>query len=437
MKKNKFFPIVFVILSIILFCFGAEARVIYKDINSISIRTNFTNFDYESIKNDGVPDLSFNSDGSSEDNVYVSANGKYSIDSVEWYDVDIEDFDIAGEPRVIVYLTTNDYPYNTSGTNDYYYRFLNSYSSSTCSISGCTFVSATRLSISSLKVIFRLKGLKGTYNPPTDAYWGNDRGIAIWTPDEVADSHYYDLILYRNQTAIAHIDKYHGTTYNFYGYMDKVGDYMFKVRAVSGTDHQSAYGKRSEYTESGYLTIDANTVYNGTNGYINNNGSNINYGTAGWKLENNRWFFVLPSGQMLRNGWSSWNGGWYYFGEDGSMKTGFITLNNNQYYLDHDGKMQVGWLSINDNYYYFDTTNGDHYGAMCVNTWVTYQGKYFYFGHTGVMLTGWQTINDQYGRASYYYFYPRGSVSGLYGYMATNTTIDGFRIGGDGKWIQY
>ena len=437
MKKIKFFPIVVIVLSIFVFSLVTEARIVYKDINSISIKTNFTNLDYESIKSEGVPDLTFNSDGSNEDNIYVSAFGKYSIDSAEWYDVDIEDFDIAGEPRVIVYLSTNEYPYESYGDTDYYYRFLNSYSSNTCAISNCIFVSATRLSINSLKVIFKLKGLKGTYSPPTDAYWGNDRGVAIWTPDDFADSKYYDIVLYRNNTAIAHIDRYFGTTYNFYGYMDRVGDYMFKVRCVSGTDHQSSYGKRSEYTESGYLTIDASTVYNGTNGNINNDGSNQSYGSAGWRMQNGRWYFILPSGQMVKDGWTTWNGGWYYFGRDGAMVTDFLNFNNNYYYLGNDGKMQTGWLSIGNDYYYFDTSNNDHYGAMCINTWVTYEGKYFYFGHEGKMLTGWQTINDQYGRAGYYYFYPSGSVTGLYGYMATNTIIDGFKIGSDGRWVQY
>ena len=40
------------------------------------------------------------------------------------------------------------------------------------------------------------------------------------------------------------------------------------------------------------------------------------------------------------------------------------------------------------------------------------------------------------GNVSFYYFYPKGTTQGLYGFMATNTTINGFNIGSDGRWIQ-
>ena len=437
MKKFKILLFINIMSILFLFNFNSFARVIYKDINSISIKTNFNNFDYESIKEEGVPELTYDSDGSTDANIYVAANSKYIIDSAEWYEVDVRDFEIGGEPRVVVYLTTNEYPYETSGDNDYYYRFLNSYSSNSCYISGCTFVSATRLSSSSLKVVFRVRGIKGSFNQPTDAYWGNDRGVAIWTPDDLADSGYYDVTLYRNNASIAHIDKYNGTSYNFYPYMTQAADYQFKVRAVPGTDNQSTYGKRSDYVESGYLTIDENTKYTGQNGYINNNGYNTDNSNAGWKQLNGKWYYYLPNGTMLTNNWTAWNGGWYYFGNDGVMRTGFVTVNGKQYYLGNDGKMQVGWLSLDGtNFYYFDDTNNANFGAMCINQWKMYQGKYFYFGQDGIMYIGWHEIPDAYGNRAYYYFYPKQSQSGLYGYMASNTVIDGFAIGSDGKWIR-
>ena len=54
----------------------------YKDINSISIRTNF-NFDYESVQSDGLPEITFNSEGSDSDMVYVAKTAHYYIDSCE------------------------------------------------------------------------------------------------------------------------------------------------------------------------------------------------------------------------------------------------------------------------------------------------------------------------------------------------------------------
>ena len=118
------------------------------------------------------------------------------------------------------------------------------------------------------------------------------------------------------------------------------------------------------------------------------------------------------------------------------MKIGLQNINNRSYYLAEDGTMITGWLNLNDTYYYFDTTAGDNFGAMLKNSWIRHDGKYFYFDQNGVMVTGWKQIGDSNGNVAFYYFYPKGTTQGLYGYMATNTTVNGFNIGSDGRWIQ-
>ena len=96
--------------------------------------------------------------------------------------------------------------------------------------------------------------------------------------------------------------------------------------------------------------------------------------------------------------------------------------------------MITGWLKNGANYNYYDTTPGSHEGALCKNSWVMFQGKYFYFDAQGAMAVGWKEVADSKGNMAYYYFYPEGTTTGLFGYMATNTTINGFVIGADGKW---
>ena len=409
----------------------------YKDINSISIRTNF-NFDYESIQSDGLPEITFNSEGSDSDMVYVAKTAHYYIDSCEWYSQGDHDFEIGGTPKVVVYLTTKDYDevYSNGNSNyDYYFRFLSSYSSSTCYISKGVFVSATRQSISNLKVVFQLQGLKGNFNPPENAYWENDRGNARWDSPNVCDSGYYDLILYRNSTVVARIDKYHGNVYNFSGYFNKEGDYSFKVRTVAGTDNQAQYGKNSEYVESGGINVDSTVISMIAQG-INTSNNNSGSTNVGWLQMNNVWYFYRPDGTMVKNGWIEWKGKWYYLDSKGEMVVGLQTINNRTYYLGSDGTMLTGWININDTYYYFDTGSGDNFGAMIINSWVKYEDKYFYFDENGIMVTGWKQIPDSRGNVSVYYFYPKGTTQGLYGYMATNTTINGFSIGSDGRWIQ-
>ena len=435
MKHNKkIIAILFTLVTIICSTMVIFAAVRYIDINSISIRTNF-DFDYETLRDEGIPDIV---PGTSEDgddgtyNVYVSEQAKYEIESAEWYSQNGDEFQIGGTPRVVVYLTTKPYE---NEDYDKYYRFLSSYSSSTCYIKNGTFVSATRLSTSELKVVFQLRGLKGTFNPPDNAYWENDTGVAHWDSPNVCDSGYYDLVLYRDNSVIARIEKYHGNTYNFSGYFNKEGDYSFKVRTVASTEKQSTYGKYSEFVESGGINVDStilSIIARGGGASSNNSGAT----NVGWVQMNNTWYYYRPDGTSVKNAWVTWKNNWYYLNERGEMKTGIQNINNRSYYLADDGTMITGWVNLNDTYYYFDTTAGDNFGAMLTNSWIKYESKYFYFDQNGVMVTGWKQIGDSNGNVSFYYFYPKGTTQGLYGYMATNTTINGFNIGSDGRWIQ-
>ena len=413
-----------------------NSSVIYKDINSISIRTNF-NFDYQAIHDDGLPDITYNSNGDSSDMVYVYPTVKYEIESCEWYSQGDNDFEIGGAPKVVVYLITKDYETTSvTNTNDYYYRFLSSYSSSSCYISKGTFISATRISTSNLKVVFQLQGLKGTFNAPESAYWEDDRGNARWDPSNINDSGFYDLILYRDSSIVARVDKFKGNSYNFSSYFTKEGDYSFKVRTVSGNDSQATYGKNSEYVESGGIFVDSTVVSMIAQGVnVSNNNSGLT--NVGWVQLNNTWYYYRPDGTITKSDWISWNGRWFYFDELGQMKVGLVNINNKIYYLGADGGMVTGWLNLNDTYYYFDTTNGSNYGAMIANSWIKYDNKFFYFDEKGIMVTGWKQVSDSSGNIGVYYFYPKGTTEGLYGYMAVNTTIDGFKIGPDGKWVQY
>ncbi|MBQ2205182.1 MAG: N-acetylmuramoyl-L-alanine amidase family protein [Lachnospiraceae bacterium] len=437
--SKKIIAILFTTVAIVSLSLIVNASVIYKDISSISIRTNFE-FDYETLGESGIlDDISFDSYSSTDTpsdnvNVYVKTD-KYTIESCEWYSRDGEDFEIGGTPKIVVYLTTQEYKVDYNSEKEYFYRFLSSYSSSTCYISNATFVSATRLSSSDLKVVFALKPIKGTFNPPENAYWENDRGTARWDSPNSSDSGFYEIVLYRGQSVAARIDKYRGNSYNFSGYFNKEGDYSFKVRTVAGTDSQSGYGKSSEYVEAGSVYVSdeiISLIARGGGGGTSNSGST----NVGWVQMNNVWYFYRPDGEMVRNGWIQWQNNWYYLDDRGEMKVGVATINNRTYYLGSDGTMITGWVNLNDTYYYFDTTSGDNYGAMLGNSWIKYDNKYFYFDDKGVMVTGWKQIADQNGNVAFYYFYPKGTTNGLYGFMATNTTINGFQIGSDGRWIQ-
>lgn len=429
MKKFKYLLLINIILICTICSFMVYARIIYKDITSISIRTNF-NFDYETISENGVDDITYSNENDGA-NVFVYSGKSYEIESAEWYKENTDDFNIGGEPKVIVYLNTTDYEYDGSSDNDYFYRFLSSYNSSNCHISNATFVSATRVTNESLKVIFKINPIKGTYREPTSAYWADSSGNAVWTPDNILNSGYFEVSLYRDNSLVHRIDKYNGTQCNLWQYMTKAGSYSFKVRTVPGTDKQIVAGKSSDYVESDSIQLQENEVNkNGQASYNSNGGVK-----AGWIQENGRWYFYKPDGSMSKSAWTKYNNKWYYLNSSGEMVTGIQAINNEQFFFLENGSMLTGWLKNGTTYNFYDTTQGSHEGAMCKNAWVQYQGKYFYFDGTGAMAVGWKQVPDNKGNIGYYYFYPEGTTNGLFGYMASNTNINGFQIGADGKWI--
>ena len=56
--------------------------------------------------------------------------------------------------------------------------------------------------------------------------------------------------------------------------------------------------------------------------------------------------------------------------------------------------------------------------------WLRDNDKIYYFNERGEMQTGWKQFAQK-----WYYLNADGTV-------ATNTTIDGYKIGSDGVWIQ-
>ncbi|WP_270566051.1 Ig-like domain-containing protein [Clostridium beijerinckii] len=87
----------------------------------------------------------------------------------------------------------------------------------------------------------------------------------------------------------------------------------------------------------------------------------------------------------------------------GHPVSGWLNLNESWYYLDNNGYAKTGWIQDNGKWYYLNTATDTTRGRM---------------------KTGW--IQDTDG--TWYYLYSNGS-------MATNTSVDGYKIGSNGAWI--
>ena len=135
----------------------------------------------------------------------------------------------------------------------------------------------------------------------------------------------------------------------------------------------------------------------------------------GWLQEGDKWYFFWDSGSMAK-GWVQRPDGWYYLNSDGVMRTGWLEEKGKTYYLNGNGKMVSGWQYITNAWYFFWDSGG------MVKGWIQRPEGWYYTNSSGHMQIGWQTIQGK-----RYYFYS----SGL---MATNTVIDGHKIGPDG-WV--
>ena len=157
--------------------------------------------------------------------------------------------------------------------------------------------------------------------------------------------------------------------------------------------------------------------------------------TSGWKKINDKWYYMKNNGQVAI-GWYKENNTWYYLQGDGSMVTGLNKINGEVYSFNNSGAMENGWKSVNNNWYYFNNSGematgwindrGTYYylydnGAMAKG-WLKLGGTWYFLNSSGAMATGWITSNGD-----MYYLDPST------GRMVTNTTIDGYKIGSNGK----
>ena len=178
-----------------------------------------------------------------------------------------------------------------------------------------------------------------------NAEWSDSRGRARWEEPESGGSDYYDVILYRGSSVVKKLEEYKGTSYNFYPYMTKEGDYSFKVRTVPHTEEEKRRGKKRANGPK------AESLYCGRRGFYDGSGQESGNGSSsttpsggntdvGWRKEGDTWYFKYPDGNYQKNGWLHWNGKWYLFDEAGRMLTGWRETASGWYYLGENGDMK-------------------------------------------------------------------------------------------------
>jgi len=185
------------------------------------------------------------------------------------------------------------------------------------------------------------------------------------------------------------------------------------------------YYKSDNTRASGWIKPDNNWYYLKDDGKM----------ATGWLYYNGTWYYLEKSGSMVK-GWKQLNNIWYFLNDSGAMITGLNQIDNKTYMFYSSGAMAIGWMQLSNHWYYFNNNgsittgwirdNGVSYylydtGAMAKG-WINLSGTWYYLKDSGSMSTGW--VNS--GSDSYY-------LDPSTGRMLTNTIIDGYKIGSDGK----
>lgn len=228
-------------------------------------------------------------------------------------------------------------------------------------------------------------------------------------------------------------------------------------------------GANEEYP--GLMAADEKRVVDGSTYFFNASGAML----TGWIQRPEGWYYAASNGTMV-TGWVKSGGAWYYlngadeeypgrmlqdctveiggqeytFTGNGAMRSGWVKDQEGHWYYYHpeSGQMTSGWQLVGGAWYYLDPANknqmleGGWYvidgawyymhgsGAMATN-WLNLGGEWYFLAGDGAMRTGWQWIDN-----NWYYFYtandPHGGVHGM---MARNTTIDGYRLQGNGAML--
>ena len=179
----------------------------------------------------------------------------------------------------------------------------------------------------------------------------------------------------------------------------------WKCKAADGTWYTNCWKELTYQNEKSWYRFDAQ-------GYL----------VTGWYQENGTWYYLNPKsdgklGKMM-TGWQYINDIWYYFTENADDKQGAMFCKRwaevpyngtvEWYYFDENGTMKTDWLTLDENkFYLYPIADGTR----------------------GRMLTGWQKIGD-----NWYYFHEESD--GNKGILARRTKIGNYYVNSDGVWAK-
>lgn len=246
----------------------------------------------------------------------------------------------------------------------------------------------------SLYVEIRLSKVAGDLDEVEDWYW--DGRVARWSEVDAADK--YEVRLYRGNTQVTTVTTSQ-RRYDFYPYMDRSGDYTFRVRGVDSSGGEQ--GPWSERSEEYYMN--SSDVYKGS-GSSSTSTSGSGQNGRGWIQDSRGWRYYSSGNRTVQSSWLYVDNNWFYLAADGYMRTGWLYVDNNWFYLNPvsdgtKGAMKTGWIYVDNNWFYLNPVSDGTRGAMKTG-WINLADGWRYLnpvsdGTRGAMKTGYQMIDGR------------------------------------------
>ena len=155
-------------------------------------------------------------------------------------------------------------------------------------------------------------------------------------------------------------------------------------------------------------------------------GSKTSSSTGKWVVKKGKTRYRYANKTYAKKGFRKINGHWYYFDQNGYVKTGWFSVGKSRYYGNKSsakgktGRLYTGWHTIKGKTYYFSTKSGKGKRGKMLTGWQTIDKGTYYLGKDGAVCTGWKKIGGN------YFYFLKSSKKGTKGRMATGwKTING------------
>ena len=227
--------------------------------------------------------------------------------------------------------------------------------------------------------------------------------------------------------------------------------------SVPDTNNSTSTSDTNNSTSASTSNSSANLGLSSTSASNSNTSTSTDIlATSSWMYSNGRWWYKHANGSYTTKAWEKIDGVWYYFDDEGWMKTGWVKdgkwyylsesgamltgwaqINNTWYHLNGSGAMDTGWSKVSGKWYYLDSSgamqtgwvkDGSWYyldGSGVMQTgWVKDNDNWYYLQDSGAMKTGWMKVSDK-----WYYAYSSGALA------INTTTPDGYYVDYNGEWV--